>query len=321
MMVVVVALFILIVVLVLFASKRVIPSLISSTSIPESLRNLSVKAQDCSVCSKPVVATTTVRMPWMSYGRDGVVMLPEKTLITAIRVTCDAAPRLIVASSEPLIYNFAIKHASKLTMVEFTKDSEDGTWLVNADVLNTAQISMAVFAKGMRDIQVSYDIPTMEMAGFLQKYNIHVRFGPLAMVGPDMEWVFLDCPARPCQYVLCQQACDIVPSEGTPMAGAQVGFFRLPVENMAIKDVVVLSTQKPTVLTPENVFIDLPFEQVQPGQWRLLADYIGNGAVLQVNADSTEEVRFNATRINGMKHLAQYNSRIYHKTAWVTCDC
>jgi hypothetical protein len=105
------------------------------------------------------------------------------------------------------------------------------------------------------------------------------------------------------------------------MASAQVGFFRLPVENMAIKDVVVLSTQKPTVLTPENVFIDLPFEQVQPGQWRLLADYIGNGAVLQVNADSTEEVRFNATRINGMKHLAQYNSRIYHKTAWVTCDC
>ena len=105
------------------------------------------------------------------------------------------------------------------------------------------------------------------------------------------------------------------------MASAQVGFFRFPIENMAIKDVVVLSTQKPTVLTPENVFIDLTFEQVIPGQWRLMADYIGNGAVLQVNANTNEEVRFNATRINGMKHVAQANNRIYHKTAWASCDC
>jgi hypothetical protein len=131
----------------------------------------------------------------------------------------------------------------------------------------------------------------------------------------------LDCPARPCRHKLCEQRCDVVPYKGTSMAGAQVGFFRLSVEKMAIKDVMVMSTQKPSVLTPDNVFIDLPFEEEQPGQWRLMADYIGNGAVLQVNADVDEEVRYNATRIDGMKHLAQYNNRVYNKTAWIACDC
>ncbi len=315
-----VVLLLVIVVVVVFASRQAIPRLVLSGAIPDELTNVTVQSKDCAVCSKTVGNTTRTSLPLLKYGQEHAAMLPDNMLVTSVRVQSSSAPRLIAAPKEVSLYNFSLKHARKPTTVEFTLDAETGVWVANADLLNTAELSMVVYAQGVAQMDILATTPPPDVAAFLKKYNVHARFGPLALVGST--WVVLDCPALPCRITIpCKNACDLVPQQGTPMAGAQIGFFRLSLLNMAVKDVVVFSTGKPSVVTSQNVYIDVKFEQVQPGEWHLQADYIGNGAVITVNAADNEEVRYNATKIEGMTHMAQHDNRFYHLNAWYPCDC